>query len=77
MSEKYLVNEKKFSNLILRRDYNKVSVPSNFEEPNLLEIQKKSYDRFLNIELKKIISSFFPISHENNEKFELRFNNII
>lgn len=51
--------DKKTSNLVLRRDYSKVT--KNFSEPNLLSLQKKAFQKFIDVDLEKIIKSIFPI----------------
>jgi DNA-directed RNA polymerase subunit beta len=65
--------EKKIANLVNRREYSSVQMPEGFELPNLLEIQKSSYERFINKELGVLMSHYFPISHEKNKNFEIRY----
>lgn len=60
---------KKIANLVTRRDYAKLE--PNFEEPNLLEIQKDSYEYFLSHELEEFVKSFFPIKHTKNNIYEV------
>lgn len=56
---------------VIRRDYTKVK--SNFIPPNLPSLQVEAYKKFLNVELGKIISSFFPIVSPNG-KFSVEYN---
>ncbi|MEG2198580.1 MAG: DNA-directed RNA polymerase subunit beta, partial [Malacoplasma sp.] len=44
---------------VVRRDYSKII--SNFKEPNLLNLQKQSFKRFIDKDLEVIIKNFFPI----------------
>jgi DNA-directed RNA polymerase subunit beta len=62
-----------FSNLVSRRDYSKIDT-SFFVESDLLENQIKSYNKFLKQELDVIFSSYFPISHPKNPRYEVRYN---
>jgi len=66
--------EKKIANLVTRRDYSKQAL--DFEEPDLLAIQKESYNEFLN-DLEKgvvgLIASYFPIKHTKNTIHEVVF----
>lgn len=66
--------EKIIAPLVTRRSYDKQDL--TFVEPNLLEIQKKSYDNFLKKGLSDLISSYFPINHPKNLIYEVRFNGI-
>ncbi|MBQ7749209.1 hypothetical protein IJR75_01195 [bacterium] len=66
--------EKVIAPLVTRRSYDKQDLA--FVEPNLLEIQKKSYDNFLKKGLSDLISSYFPINHPKNLIYEVRFNGI-
>jgi DNA-directed RNA polymerase subunit beta len=70
-----MVNTKKYkkiSPLVTRIDYSKFEL-KNFEEPNLLEIQKSSFERFLKLELKALFELYFPITHEKNKKYKVEF----
>ncbi len=81
-SEKF--TQKKYSNLASRRDYSKISV--DFQEPDLLEFQRKSYNHFLKYEVKDVIKSYFQqdpenpdklvISHPKNNKYSVVYNDI-
>lgn len=62
----------KYSNLSSRRDYSKIKV--DFEEPNLLEIQRKSYNRFLETELEEVVKNYFPVKHAKNNKYQVIYN---
>ncbi|WP_412032413.1 DNA-directed RNA polymerase subunit beta [Malacoplasma muris] len=59
MSKK-LNQDKIFSNAVLRRDYSKIESFS-FKEPNLLNLQKNSFKKFMETELEETIKSLFPI----------------
>lgn len=50
---------KEISNLVLRRDYSKIK--KNFVEPNLLNLQKDAFKKFINKDLEETIKSAFPI----------------
>ncbi len=43
----------------------------NLEEIDLIEIQKNSWDKFLNVELKDILHEFFPIEDYTKKNFTL------
>lgn len=43
----------------------------NLEELDLIEIQKNSWDKFLNVELKDILHEFFPIEDYTKKNFTL------
>ena len=58
MSNKKYV-DKEVSKLVLRRDYSKIE--KNFDEPNLLNLQKKAFKNFIDFELEETIKSLFPI----------------
>ncbi|WP_033159802.1 DNA-directed RNA polymerase subunit beta [Mycoplasmoides alvi] len=62
-----------YSPKVIRRDYTKVQ--SNFVPPNLPSLQVNAYKKFLEVELEKIISSFFPIVSPNG-KFSVEFSGI-
>ena len=72
MAQKPKFVERKIANLVTRRDYAKQFV--KFEEPDLLEIQKKSYERFLKKELGDLIASYFPIRHIKNKTHHVEIN---
>ncbi|GCE63333.1 DNA-directed RNA polymerase subunit beta [Candidatus Mycoplasma haematohominis] len=55
---KYPLNS--FSKLVNRLDFAKVKYP-NFNPPDLKGIQIRAYDKFIKEDLKKLISSYFPI----------------
>lgn len=71
-TENKTFTQHKIANKVIRRDYAKFN--PNFEEPNLLEIQKNSYEYFLNHELENLIKSYFPIKHLKNNIYEVRYN---
>ncbi|MCF0217706.1 MAG: DNA-directed RNA polymerase subunit beta [Malacoplasma sp.] len=52
-------NDKKVSKYVLRRDYSKIE--KNFDEPNLLNLQKKAFNHFIEVDLENTIKSIFPI----------------
>lgn len=60
MSKK-MYKDKIFSNTVLRRDYSKIENFS-FQEPNLLNLQKNSFKKFIDVELEETIKSLFPIN---------------
>lgn len=62
------------SNKVIRRDYSKIK--TNFEAPNLLEVQIQSYKKFLVEELESIIKSISPI-HSPNNKYTLVVNRVV
>ncbi len=64
---------REYSPKVIRRDYTKVQ--SNFAPPHLPSLQVNAYKKFLDVELKKIIASFFPIVSPNG-KFSVEFNGI-
>lgn len=66
--------DREIAHLVTRRDYNKQ--PVNFDGPNLLEIQKKSYEQFLKNDLPKLIEMYFPINHPKNLSYEVRYKGI-
>ncbi|MDE6429217.1 MAG: DNA-directed RNA polymerase subunit beta [Malacoplasma sp.] len=59
MSKKNFTDNK-LSKYVLRRDYSKIE--KNFDEPNLLNLQKDAFNRFIEKELENTIKSIFPIS---------------
>ena len=66
-------SNKEFSSLVTRRDYSKIT--KDFEAPNLLDIQKKSFSRFMETNLENTISSFFPIN-SIGKRYTLSFHGI-
>ena len=64
---------KKMSDNVLRRDYTKIT--REFDAPNLLEVQKQSFKRFIEKDLEELIGSFFPIT-SIGRKYTLAFNGI-
>jgi DNA-directed RNA polymerase subunit beta len=46
------------------------------EKFNLIEVQKDSWNHFINEELKKILNEFFPIEDYTGKKFTLYFENL-
>jgi DNA-directed RNA polymerase subunit beta len=66
--------ETKYSNLTMRRNYAKIK--THFEEPNLLEVQKNSYNKFLEVETEALVKSFFPVKHAKNNKYEVQYHGI-
>ncbi len=63
-----------YSNLVNCRDFRKID--TNFEEPNLLKMQRDSYQTFLKTELEKIILNYSPIKHAKNNRYEVHFDHI-
>lgn len=61
------------SNKVTRRNYSKIK--SNFEAPNLLDVQINSYKKFLHEELEDVIRSVSPI-HSPNNKYTLVVNSV-
>jgi DNA-directed RNA polymerase subunit beta len=66
-------HETKYSNLAVRRDYSKIE--TNFVEPDLLEVQKNSYNQFLESEIRSLIEMYFPVRHAKS-KYEVKYNGI-
>lgn len=58
MSKKKFI-DKEISKYVLRRDYSKIE--KNFNEPNLLNLQKNAFHKFIDNELENTIKSIFPI----------------
>ncbi len=52
------------------------SKDSFLDQIDLIEIQKKSWRKFINTDLKAIISSFFPIDDYTGKKFTLQLNDV-
>lgn len=48
----------------------------NLKELDLIEVQKQSWDHFLNHELKEILEEFFPIEDYTGKKFTLYFEDL-
>ena len=67
----YKMNE--VSSKVVRRDYSKIK--TNFKAPNLLDVQIKSYQKFLDEELTSVINSISPI-HSPNNKYTLEIGNV-
>jgi DNA-directed RNA polymerase subunit beta len=68
----------KITNLVSRTDFSKLDI-SYFDQPNLLEIQKNSYNQFFSNgseALKNIFSSIYPIATEKNQKFIVKFEGL-
>jgi DNA-directed RNA polymerase subunit beta len=65
--------ERNISPRVTRRDYTKID--TNFELPNLIDIQIKSFQRFLDSELTDVVKSYFPISSPNG-KYSLEFDRL-
>ncbi|MDU7891833.1 MAG: DNA-directed RNA polymerase subunit beta [Ureaplasma parvum] len=65
--------EKFITDKVMRRDYSKIK--SNFEGPNLLEIQVESFKRFMEKDLKEVISSIFPLKSPQG-KYTLAFKGL-
>ncbi|MGL4647699.1 MAG: DNA-directed RNA polymerase subunit beta [Mycoplasmoidaceae bacterium] len=66
-------SNKEFSTLVTRRDYSKIT--KEFDAPNLLDIQKKSFAKFIDSDLESTIKSFFPIN-SIGKRYTLSFNGI-
>jgi DNA-directed RNA polymerase subunit beta len=65
--------ETKYSSLTVRRDYSKIQ--TNFDEPDLLEVQKNSYNQFLENEIRSLVEMYFPVRHAKS-KYEVKYNGI-
>lgn len=63
-----------YSDLVNRRDFAKIE--SQFDEPNLLQMQIDSYNKFLNENLESIIQEYFPVRHAKNAKYEVHYKGI-
>ena len=48
-----------------------VGKDDNLEELDLIEIQKNSWNKFLNVELRDILKEFFPIEDYTKKNFTL------
>ena len=70
--EKFVTTE--YSPISSRRDYSKYEI--KFEEPDLLDLQIKSYEKFLKEDLEKVVSTFFPIQHPKNDKYTIIYNGL-
>jgi DNA-directed RNA polymerase subunit beta len=66
--------EIKYSNLAKRRNYAKLDL--NFKEPDLLELQKNSYNKFIESEIESVVETFFPVKHAKNNKYEVQYHGI-
>ncbi len=64
---------KEISDKVVRRDYSKIKY--DFKAPDLLDVQIKSFQKFLDEEMRNVISSVFPITSPQ-EKYTLKFDNI-
>jgi DNA-directed RNA polymerase subunit beta len=60
----------KYSNLVSRRDYAKIDI--DFEEPDLLAIQKTNYNDHLKDEIESLIKAYFPVKHPKS-KYEVQY----
>jgi DNA-directed RNA polymerase subunit beta len=67
-------NIKEYSELVSRINFSKINV--NCEQPDLLDIQKKSYENFLKNEIENVIAPYFPMSHAKNTKYEVVYKGI-
>ncbi len=67
----YKMNE--VSSKVVRRDYSKIK--TNFKAPNLLDVQIKSYQKFLDKELEELIQQISPI-HSPNNKYTLEIGKV-
>ena len=65
---------RKYSKRVQRRDYSKIKL--NFNSPDLLETQKGSFQKFLNVDLQNVLESIFPIDSPQS-KYTLKFNKFI
>ena len=74
MSNNSNYKEISYSNLVNCRDFRKIDI--NFEEPNLLQMQRESYKRFLKTELEKVILNYSPVKHAKNNRYEVHFTGI-
>ncbi len=46
------------------------------DELDLIEVQKNSWEKFLKVDLKEILSEFFPINDYTGKKFELHYDGL-
>ncbi|GHU34118.1 hypothetical protein FACS1894166_11070 [Bacilli bacterium] len=60
----------KYSHLVSRRDYAKIDI--DFEEPDLLAIQKTNYNDHLKDEIESLIKAYFPVKHPKS-KYEVQY----
>lgn len=73
MSEKTSYVDQKLGYKVVRRNYSKIK--SDFVAPDLLEIQKNSFEKFLNFELESLVKNIFPITSPQG-KYTLDFKGI-
>lgn len=70
MSTNKSFTNKIFSNTVLRRDYSKIE--KSFIEPNLLNLQKDSFKKFIDKGLEETIKGLFPIK-SIGERYSLEY----
>lgn len=73
MSQKSNFFQKRYSPTATRRYYGKIE--TNFIQPNLADIQIKSYQKFLDHDLEKLIASYFPIKSPN-DRYTINFRGL-
>ena len=54
----------------------KTTPHDNLEKADLIEVQKQSWSKFINIQLKEILNEFFPIDDYTGKKFTLFFEGL-
>ena len=74
MANKLNYKNMSYSELVNCRDFGKIDI--NFDEPNLLQMQRDSYQNFLTDELEKLIISYSPVKHAKNNRYEVIFKGI-
>ena len=74
MANKLNYKNMSYSELVNCRDFGKIDI--NFDEPNLLQMQRDSYQKFLTDELEKLIVSYSPVKHAKNNRYEVVFKGI-
>ena len=72
MANKLNYKNMSYSELVNCRDFGKIDI--NFDEPNLLQMQRDSYQKFLTDELEKLIVSYSPVKHAKNNGFTTQGN---
>jgi DNA-directed RNA polymerase subunit beta len=65
---------KKYNDYATRIDYSNSLI--NFEEPRLLEVQIKSFNRFLEKELDNLFKLYFPVSHPKNTEYVIEYKGL-
>ncbi len=52
------------------------NIDKNLDKLNLIEVQKKSWEKFITVELREILNEFFPIEDYTGKKFTLYFEDL-